>query len=129
MYLNENNFEDKDDENGKGEIWCLELNSKQWFKSHTTLPLEMERFYRTVKTDDNYVHFINGGWGRYHIRMSLRDMIPNEMYRFYTDFNMKLMDGFIAICLNEEWKNKIPNELKRIIIAYHCDLLSEFEFV
>merc|ERR1711933_130292 len=77
-------FEERHEQKAKSEIWCLELNSDQWFKSHKTLPLEIQSTddFRMMKTDDNYVHCINPGedsYDRFHIRLSLRDMIPKEL--------------------------------------------------
>ena len=105
-------YDEDDDAERESEIWCLELITRKWYKLHLRFPREIWRFGIVGQTDDGYIHFMNGGYGSYHVRIDLYQMIPKELLRFYSDYYLKLVSGYIGRII-------IPSDLIVVIAKYH----------
>ena len=101
---------------GKKEIWCLELISKQWFKSHVNFPPELCNC-DLVKADDNHIYLMN--YTRINVRINLYDIIPVELMQFYSKYYAPLVNGYIR--MEYEQRNEhmhISQDLKQLIAKY-----------
>eukprot|EP01084_Bolivina_argentea_P088158 159174_1 len=77
-------------------IWCLDLMSNKWYKSHKTFPCNFGKSY-AIKTKDNCVHFMQCIYSDapYHLKLSLYDIIPLELNKVYKNKYKPIVYGFI----------------------------------
>ena len=105
------------DHEDMNEIWCLELMSKQWFKSHVLYPYELHDL-DVIKTNDNHIHCMNDV--KVNIRINLYDMIPLELMQFYSRYYVPLINGYVRL----EYETKfghgmhVSQDLKQLISKY-----------
>ena len=99
------------------EIWILNLCDNKWFKSHYRFP-DVE-IGSMIQTYDNYIHLFDGRERdkerRYHFKISLLDLIPNEMHEHYKQnrYN-KLVCGY-----QRSLAMDIPSPLIMLILNYY----------
>ena len=107
-----------------GNIWCLNLIEDKWYKSDKCmLPFFDPHLCENVKTDDNFVHFIGGhsNSAKIHVRVSLLEMIPNELLKFGI-YYQKLVNGYWRVIQDVNNDDMIPIDMTDIISQY----LNEF---
>lgn len=97
------------------DIWCLELETMQWFKSQLKMPLEFAGG-DIVETDDHFLHCLSYDEPVYHLRFDMRDMIPSLLLLFYShsEKSMTLIDGWIG----KAFKERLPDDVRRIIASF-----------
>ena len=101
------------------EIWCLELNTLKWFKSHLKIPMEIDPDDYVV-TDDCYVHcFEYNDRSAYHIRMDLLDMIPPQLFDFYVNYFNIIIFGFVRLNMEKPFECHVSQDLKQLISKYY----------
>eukprot|EP01084_Bolivina_argentea_P089658 161733_1 len=111
-------FNDKERLN-ENNIFCLELNTQKWYKSHLRIPVKLCGG-DVVKTDDNYIHIISY-WGssKSHVRINLYDMIPPELFEFYAKYYANIIFGYVRINIENKFNCHVSNDLKYLIAKYY----------
>ena len=101
------------------DIWCLELNTLTWYKSHLKIPMEINPD-DCVETDDNYVHCFDFDCRTgYHVRMNLLDMIPPQLFEFCVNYFNILIFGFVRLNMEQPFECHVSHDLKQLISKYY----------
>ena len=107
-------------EDDMNEIWCLEMKTMKWFKSHLNFDREL-RGCDFVKTDDNFIHCLD--YENIHVRFNLYDLIPRELFEFYSKYYLMLIDGYTRIQFEDISGCHVSHDLKILIARYYNSLL------
>ena len=98
------------------EIWCLELMSKQWFKSHAVYPYELHDL-DIIKVNNNHIHCMIDS--QVNVRINLYDMIPVELMQFYSGYYVPLINGYVRMEYEQRYDQiHISQDLKQLIAKY-----------
>ena len=106
------------------DIYCLDLLiTNKWYKSDKRFPQCFKRLDTyVITTKDNYAHFMRFNaflYNPYHFRISLYDVIPNELINIYHIYFEWLVYVYIKSEIENKYQMSIPNALKYLIYQFY----------
>ena len=108
------------------DIWCLDLKDDKWYKSKSkSLHVDRNSCF-IINGEDNFAYFIgycepNGP--RWNLKLSLIDIIPEELQNKYKNESKILVHGFMNI-VSKKSRKLCPMSLIQIISLYYSPFLS-----
>ena len=70
------------------------MDEMKWYKSDKKCPtLDMRARPHIINTNDGWLHFIGGN--KYHFKLLVDDIVPNELHMTYNDRSNSLVIGYI----------------------------------
>ena len=105
---------------GESEIWWLDLIQNKWIESNCNLIDEYNKSKVCIINDnDNFIHLMNvkENNNKYHVKVSLYDLLPKEVIKAYRNYHDALVIGYIKE--NESnFDINIPFTLKKMILKH-----------
>ena len=100
-------------------IWCLDLIQKKWIEISCSEIDEYNKYpVWIIKDKDNFIHFMNLRRNeKYHVKISLYDIMPTEVIGPHREYNDSLVVGYVKENESKFILN-VPFALKKLILYY-----------